>query len=180
MELLIEIGSLWEFPEGVHRFCSERPDDVLLFQKERTAADKFVTRDEFVSLHGRGKVFEINFFKTRTASGEQVQPANFNDEFGPDEEGSPEIVRAQTLQFYVRKWDADGTIGLGRRALAVFIHRWRPEAIQRGHLHDVKPARLYEAIRGCGEIGNRPLRLFRSRRGKGTRKRLNDFVLKAL
>jgi putative transposase len=180
VELLIEIGSLWEFPEGTHRFCSERPNDVLLFQKERTAADKFVTRDEFVSLHGRGKVFEINFFKTRTASGEQVQPANFNDEFGPDEEGSPEIVRAQTLQFYVRKWDADGTIGLGRRALAVFIHRWRPEAIQRGHLHDVKPARLYEAIRRCGEVGNRPLRLFRSRRGKGTRKRLNDFVLKAL
>lgn len=73
MELLIEIDSLWEFPEGVHRFCSERPNDVLLFQKERTAADKFVTRDEFVSLHGRGKVS-----RSTSSKPERLQANRFN------------------------------------------------------------------------------------------------------
>lgn len=180
MELLIKKDSLWEFPDGTFRFCSERPNDVLLFQKEGTAADKFISRNDLISLHGRGKVFGIDFFKTRVDSGERIQAANASADFGPDEENSPEAVRAKTFQFYVRKWDADGTIGLGRRSLAVFIHRWRPEAIRLGHLHEVRPARLYEAIRNCGEVGNRPLRVFRSRRGKGSRKRLNEFVLGTL
>jgi putative transposase len=180
MELLIEKDSLWEFPDGLFRFCSERPNEIMLFQKEGTALDKFISRDAFVVMHEQEKVHGIDFFTTRSGSYEKIQAANSNDEFGPDEDGSPEAMRARSYQFYVRKWDADGTIGLGRKALSIFIRKWRPDAIKFGYLHEVQPARLYEAIRHCGEIGNRPLRVFRSRRGKGTRKRLHEFVIGAL
>jgi putative transposase len=189
VELLIKKDSHWEFPTGEYRFDSALADDLLLFHKVPTAEVKFVPKDEFRKLLGEAKAFEIKYYKRRQpffdAEGEKHfrevnQAANENADFGPDEEDSREALRARTFQFYVREWDKDPSISLGRRSLAVFIHRLRPDAERRGLTHNVKPARLYEAIKNCGSPRDRPLRLFRSRRGKGTRKRLDPFVLQAL
>lgn len=189
MELLIKKDSHWEFPTGEYRFSSALANEVLLFHKVPTAEVKFVPKDEFRKLLGEAKVFEIKFYKRRQpffdVKGEKHfrevnQPANENSEFGPDEENSPEALRAKTFQFYVREWDKDPSVTTGKRGLAVFIHRLRPKAEEKGLTHAVRPARLAHVIKNCGSPGDRPVRLFRSRRGKGTRKRLNPFVLQAL
>lgn len=189
MELLIKKDSHWEFPTGEYRFNSALADDMLLFHKVPTAEVKFVPKGEFRKLLGEAKVFEVKYYKSRQpffdAEDEKHfrevnQPANQNDEFGPDEENSPEALRARTFQFYVREWDKDPSVTTGKRGLAVFIHRLWPKAKEKGLTHNVKPARLAHAIKNCGSPGDRPLRLFRSRRGKGTRKRLDPFVLQAL
>ena len=189
MELLIKKISHWEFPTGEYRFNSALADDMLLFHKVPTAEVKFVPKDEFRRLLGEAKAFEIKFYKSRQpffdAEGEKHfrevgQPANQNSDFGPDEEDLPDAKRAKAFQFYVREWDKDPSISTGRRGLAVFIHNKRPEAEKRGFTHDVRAARLAHAIKNCGSPGDRPLRLFKSRRGKGTRKRLDPFVHEAL
>lgn len=189
MELLLEQGTHWDTPDGEMRFANALADDVLLLHKVPTGETKFMPRAEFVKLLGEEKIHQIKLYKRRkpfvAADGtkterEVVQQCNDNEEFGPDEETGPEAVRARSFQFYVKAFDKDPSVRLSKRSLGVFIHRLRLEAEKRGFTHDVKPARLYEAIKNCGVPGERPLRLFRSRRGKGTRKRLHDFVLGAL
>jgi putative transposase len=189
MELLIKKDSHWEFPTGEYRFNCALADDMLLFHKIPTAEVKFVPKSEFRRLLGEAKAFEVKFYKSRVpffdVDGERQlrevpQSGNQNSEFAPDQEDSPEALRARAFQFYVQEWDKDPSISLGRRSLGVFIYRLRPEAEKRGLTHEVRPARLYDAIKNCGSPGDRPLRLFRSRRGKGTRKRLDPFVQRAL
>ncbi|MBB1090457.1 transposase family protein [Rhodopseudomonas palustris] len=189
MELLIEQGSHWDTPYGEMRFANALADDVLLLHKVPTGETKFVQRAEFVKLLGEEKIRQIKLYKRRKpfialdgskAEREVLQECNDNEVFGPDEETGPEALRARTFQFYVKAYDKDPSVRLSKRSLGVFIHQLRPQAEERGLTHNVKPARLYAAIKNCGAPGDRPLRLFRSRRGKGTRKRLDEFVLGAL
>jgi putative transposase len=189
MELLLSQGSRWDTPFGELRFDSVLGDDVLLLHKVPSGEVKIMPRAEFVKLHGEEKIFEIKLYKRRkpfvdVAGNKQLrevlQDCNANSDFSPEEENGPQALRARTFQFYVREFDKNPTVRLSKRSLGVFLHRLRPEAEKRGLTHNVKPARLYNAIQNCGVPGDRPLRLFRSRQGKGTRKRLDPFVLAAL
>jgi putative transposase len=184
-----------ELPTGLYRFVQERPGDILLLQREDTGLDLPVREDRLISMLGAGKARIIDFCATPDHAG-KTGP-NDNGEFGPNEvwidEDDPDAgltaegQRALALQFYARKWDDEPHRSLGEKSLQELINTWRPVAIQLKlepkDRHDgywVQPARLKFSIQNCGEPGNRPLRMFRSRRGKTGRKRYDMFVEKAL
>jgi putative transposase len=80
----------------------------------------------------------------------------------------------------VRKYDELGP-NKSDKALQEFINQWRPYAPRLPDVtYEVRPARLRHAINHCGESGNRPRRAFRSRRGKGCRRRLHGLVHETL
>ncbi len=189
----IKQGQVIKLPTGLYRFCQERSNNVLLLQREDTGMDLPIPEHKLEKMLGDGVAKIIDF--RRSADN---QAASDNADFGPGEEWlaeddpskaslTPEAQRARALQFYTQKWDEDGRVTLGEKGLAKFINQWRPVAIQKGvepkENKDgfwVKPARLKYVIKNCGEAGNRPLRVFRSRRGKSERKRFDDFVETAM
>lgn len=189
IDLEIKAGDILKLPTGLYRFCEERPNNVLLLQREGTALDLPMPEWKLKKMLGDGTAEKIDFVKTDDPA--QRGP-NDNADFGPGEDyvedgrgvavPTPELQRAKALQFYARKWDQCGR-GLGGVGLLNLIRTWRPVAVQQGLESKagepgffVKPAQLRHAIKNCGTPGNRPLRLFRSRRGKACRKRFCDFV----
>jgi len=117
-----------------------------------------------------------------------------NADFGPGEawqEGDdpeqaklmPEGRRALALQFYTQKWDATKNGSLGEIGLQALITANRIDAITLGFErpdgqggYRVQPARLKHVIKNCGRPGERPLRAFRSLRGKTPRQYFDDIV----
>jgi putative transposase len=201
IDLDINQGTVIKLPTGLYRFVEERPHRILALKREGTGFELPMPEHKLKLLLGEGKAELIDFI----ASGEDEKPGpNDNAEFGPDEEWaddeddvgdkkegepkklSPEVRRARALQFYARKWDEDGRDIFGEKGLQNLIDLWRPVAIQKGYEPKdiegfrVKPAQLKRAIKRCGARGDRPLRVFRSRRGKNKRKRFCDFVEQAL
>jgi putative transposase len=171
-------GDLFEMPDGLYRLSEEGLNGILRFRRQGLPKDLDISRDELELMHGRGEAWKVDFFKTRNEqTGEETpQKSNDNEVFGPHEEFSPDAVRAKTLQFYVRAWDKDGSVGLGQTGLKDFIEGMRYDAQQKKHTYDVKPCTLWRAIRNCGAKDERPLRAFRSRKGRTSRRRLDDLV----
>lgn len=169
----LKVGARFNMPDGPARFDEEWFEDgTLWFVKESTKRRFPLTEQQLVEMLDLGTASRIDLFLCKDG---RPQSCNDNAEFGPNEEHSPDAVRALTFQWFVRRWDNTPGATLGKKGLAKFIleaKRGRP-----AHLDwPVKPERLYEAITKCGEPGNRPLRLFRSRRGKTPRKRFGRFV----
>ncbi|UGY04317.1 integrase catalytic domain-containing protein [Bradyrhizobium quebecense] len=172
----IKAGDIYEFSDGRHRFIEEWDDGTLWFVKETTKKRVPLDEPALVKMLDIGAARRIDIFR-RTDG--KPQSCNDNAEFGPGEEHSPDGVRARTFQWFVRRWDNTPGATLGKKGLAKFILLAKRD--QPVHLDwPVKPERLYDAITKCGEPGNRPLRLFRSRRGKSQRKRFDRFVETAL
>lgn len=171
--LELKVGDRFDMPEGRARFYEEWDEDgTLWFVKEATKKRFPLTESELVEMLDLGTAHRIDVFRGRDG---KPQSCNDNPEFGPDEEHSPDATRALTFQHLVRRWDKTPDAKLGKNWLGKFIVDAR--RTQPAHLDwPVEPGRLYEAIVQCGEPGNRPLRLFRSRRGKSRRKRFGDFV----
>jgi putative transposase len=141
---------------------------------------------------GRGSAKIVDFFKDGETGPEQ------NADFGPEElwtdeddataKLTDEGRRALASQFYTRKWDESGDRPKGDKGLRELIAKWRPVVIQQGFEstekfnvagkknHRVDTARLRFAVDHYGVIGSRPLRAFRSRRGKTPRKGFDDVV----
>jgi putative transposase len=164
----INVGDIFELPEGRFRFLEEWDDCTLWFLKDKTAKRLPLSEAELIEMLDQGTARRVDIF--RRSDG---KPKSCNDmgDFGPGEEFSPDAIRARTLRFYVRTWDETRGASLGKAGLAKFIAMHREAAYKKLLTHDVKPARLYDAIVNCGEPGNRPLRVFRSRRGKSSRQR---------
>jgi putative transposase len=194
MTLTIDIkqGQLVSFPTGLYEFKQEKRNNVLLFEREDTGLELRMPEHRFVDLHSKGKAKLIEF-----RSSDQTQRLD-NAEFGPNElltdEDDPakakltrEGRRCLALQFYTRKWDELGCASKGMKGLQALIAKWRPVAVQLGFEpykgeqgFFVKPARLIHCIDHCGEPGNRPLRVFRSLRGKTSRRRYPDPIEKLI
>lgn len=166
----IKPGELFEMPDGPFRFLEEWEDETLWFLSS-TNKRLPMTQDELSAMMGVGLARRIDIFKR--SDGRPKSVIDLGD-FPPGEEWSGEAIRARTLQFYVREWDK--TRGsLGREGLRRFIESVdgrRPLLLT----HKVEPTALYNAIVNCGEPGNRPLRMFRSMRGKTERKRFVPIV----
>lgn len=204
IDLDINVGEVLKLPTGLYRFCEERPNKVLLLQREGTAFDLPLPEWKLKKMLGDGTAEKIDFVKSDDAS---ARGPNDNPDFGPGEDyaetadgklvPTPELLRAKALQFYTMKWDEIGCHNKGAKFLQKLITTWRPICIQKGYepkprnpddpdpeqpgaVYLVKPARLKHAIDNCGKEGERPLRVFRSRRGKTLRKRFPDFVEEAL
>lgn len=194
MTLTIDIkqGQLVQLPTGLYEFKQEKRNNVLLFEREDTGLELRMPEHRFVDLHSRGKAKLIEF-----RSSDETQRLD-NAEFAPNElwtdEDDPKRAtltregrRSLALQFYTRKWDELGRAPKGDKGLQSLIAKWRPVAIQlglepgkgeQGFL--VKPARLRHCINHCGEPGNRPLRVFRSLRGKTSRRRYPEEIEKLI
>lgn len=174
----LNVGDMYDTPNGRSHFHEEWDDEdgTLWFVTERTNKRFPLTEAQLVEMLDLGTARRIDRFRDRAG---KAQPCNENAEFGPGEEHSPDAVRARTLQWFVRRWDNTPGATLGKAGLANFIVAATRE--KPAHLTwPVKPARLYDAIIKCGEPGNRPLKLFRSRRGKSQRKRFGRFVDNAI
>jgi putative transposase len=172
----LNVGDIFELPEGRCRFYEEWDDDTLWFVKEKTNKRFPLSEPQLVEMLDLGTARRIDLFRRKDG-----QPQSCNDchEFGPNEEHSPDAARAKTFQYLVRRWDNTPDAKLGKKWLGRFLVE--AKRTQPAHLNwPVKPARLYDAITQCGEPGNRPLRLFRSRRGKTQRKRFDRFVETAI
>lgn len=206
IDLELNQGSIIKLPTGLYRFCEERPHKILLLQREGTGLDLPMPEHKLVSMLGEGKAEIIDFM----SAGEDEKPLPTDSaDFGPGEEWaekeddadakkdaepktfSPEVRRARALQFYTRKYDEAGRGRLGKKGLQKLIDLWRPIAIQKGYElkpdpngepkgFRVHPTRLKYAIEHCGRQGERPLRAFRSRRGRNKRKHFDPFVEGAL
>lgn len=176
--LRIHPGELFSFPEGMYRFREmEEADKSYMFMRVGASGRMYKTEAQIEDLLDVGKAIRNPDVK-KTKEGELK--ANPQEGLGPDEEGSEAGLRARTFQFYVRKWDADPTIGKGNPGLALFIALWRAVAHQKRLTWDVKPARLRHAINTCGEPGRRPIRAFLSKRGKTKRKKFHPEVERML
>lgn len=173
LPLQIRVGETYEFPDGLFRFCQQRPNGILLFQREGTALDKPITIGMFSELLDRAEVRRIDFFPSRRHVAK-------DSEFGPHEEDTPDCARARTLQFYVRMWDKQKGAQLGTKWLKSFIARLRTHAIAKGLDHDFSASTLFRAIKECGAPDCRPLRAFRSSRGRGPRSRLAPRILELI
>jgi putative transposase len=172
--------------KGVCRFVEEEGHNVLLFRREGTKLEVRLPEHRFEDMHGKGKLIRLDLDK-------HGQPVKY-EEFGPGEvwtdtedpaqaKLTPEGRRALALQFYTKKWDDDEKGPLGDKGLQRLIDHFRPTAIgmsfEPGRGENgfrVLVANLRHCIAECGSPGNRPLAAFRSRRGKGTRKRYDDSV----
>ncbi|MET4368880.1 putative transposase [Bradyrhizobium sp. LB12.1] len=177
-KLDLKVGDRFDMPEGPARFYEEwdDTDSTLWFAKEATKKRFPLTELELVEMLDLGTARRIDIFRGRDG---KPRSCNDNPEFGPDEEHSPDAVRAKTFQYLVRRWDNTPDAKLGKTWLGKFIVD--AKRTQPAHLNwPVKPGRLYDAITQRGEPGNRPLRLFRSRRGKSQRKRFGRFVDNAI
>jgi len=164
--------------EGRCRFHEEWHDEenLLWFLKVKTGKRIPLTEPKLVEMLDLGTARRIDIVRGKDG---KPQACTDNPEFGPDEEHSPDAVRARTFQWFVRRWDNTPGATLGKKGLAKFILEAKRDLP--AHLDwPVKPGRLYEAITTCGEPGNRALRLFRSRRGKTPRKRFGPFVDNAI
>jgi putative transposase len=172
--LRIHEGELFSFPEGAYRFREvEEANRSYMFMRVGSAGRMYKTETQLEDLLDSGKAIRNPDIK-KTKEGELK--AVRQDGLAPDEEDSQAGLRARTFQFYVRKWDADPSIGKGNPGLALFIALWRPAAHQKGLTWDVRPARLRHAINHCGEPGRRPIQAFLSRRGKVKRKKFDQEV----
>lgn len=176
--LKIQEGELFAFPTGMYRFREvEEVDGSYLFMRVGTPGRMYKTERELEDMLDAATAFRNP--DIRKDQGGKCRPVP-QDGLAPDEEESEAGVRARTFQFYVKKWDADPSIGKGNPGLAAFIGLWRPAARQKGLTWDVQPARLRHTINNCGEPGRRPIRAFLSKRGKVKRKRFDQFVENAL
>lgn len=172
----LEVGQIYETPEGRCRFHEEWDDGTLWFIKEKTNKRLPLSEPKLVEMLDLGIARRIDIFRDRRGA---AQPCNENAEFGPDEEHSRDAIRAKTFQWLVRRWDNTPGASLGKKGLGKFIVEAKRS--QPAHLNwPVEPGVLYDAITQCGEPGNRPIRLFRSRRGKSQRKRFARFVEEAM
>ena len=202
IDLEINQGAIIKLPTGLYRFCEERPHKIRALRREGTGFELPMPEHKLKLMLGDGTAELIDFM----AAGEDETPGPTDSaEFGPDEEWaeeaaggkegegrrklSPAVRRARALQFYTRKWDEDGRGSLGEFGLQRLIDIWRPVCIQQGYerkadevdeVFRVKPAQLKRAIKRCGKPGERPLRAFRSRRGKTPRKHFDPFIEEAL
>jgi len=206
----IKQGQVIKLPTGLYRFCQERSNNVLLLQREDTGMDLPMPEHKLEKMLGDGVAKIIDFRRSTEKQGPNDNAdfgpgEEWVNEGDPSQAAvrTFEAQRARALQFYTQKWDEDGRAMLGELALQKFIDTWRVTAIQMGiepkdkpkpkvksevkvkskepkDGYWVKPARLKHAIKNCGETGNRPLRLFRSRRGKTEKKRFCDFVETAI
>ena len=164
--LNLKPGEIFDLPDGRFQFLEEWDDETLWFIKN-TGARLPLSETQLVDMMGAGEAKRIDIFKRSDG-----RPKSTNDlgEFGPGEEFSPEAIRARTLQFFVRQWDDAKGPTLGRRGLEKFIGSFSKDDRLKLLNHKVNSTALYNAIRNCGEPGNRPLRVFRSLRGKTGRK----------
>lgn len=181
-------GQLIEFSSGVYEFTKETRNKILVFEHEDTGHVRRMPQQKFEDLHSKGKVKLLD-----SEAGGDARRFD-NPEFGPnevwtddDDAGRAKLTdegrRSLALQFYTRKWDELDGAPLGDKGLQALITDWRPVSTQLGYEpkrgekgFTVKPARLRFCINNCGEPGNRPLRVFRSRRGKTSRRRFSDEV----
>jgi putative transposase len=190
---------LIDLPNGLFRFVQEKPHNVLLLEKEDTGLEIRLPEYKLVDMLGRGKAKLVDFFKDGEPGPET------NADFGPGEawteeddanaKATEEGRHALVLQFLTKKWDESSDHPLGDEGLRKLIVKWRSVLVQMG-LHPagmmeldpankkqglpVQPARLRTCIRDCGRIGERPLRAFRSRRGKTPRKPFDNIVEKKI
>jgi putative transposase len=166
LTLKIRQNEVFALPDGMYRFALELQDRVLLFVRHGTGKEQPIHEDEFVAMIGRGEVARMRDRSDRAASAPEP------DEVSPDEKPH-EVLRARTLQFFTRMHDADTSVGFGDVGLQKHINRHRKQALELGLTHDVLPATLRRAIKGCGAPGARYLKYFVSRRGRTSRARLH-------
>lgn len=175
--LNLKPGDIYDFPDGRFRFLEEWADDGTLWFIKSTGARLPMTEVELVDMLGAGEAKKVDIFKRSDG-----RPKSTNDlgDFGPGEEFSPEAIRARTLQFFVRQWDDAKGPTLGRKGLGDFINSFKHDDRLKLLNHPVKATALYNAIMNCGEPGARPLRVFRSLRGKTERKHFGKIVEEGL
>src|SRR5436305_11189797 len=116
----LNVGDVFELPQGRARFYEEwdDADGTLWFVKESTKKRFPLTEPQLVEMLDLGTARRIDVFRHKDG---KPQSCNDNGEFGPDEEHSPDGVRARTFQWLVRLWDNTVGAKLGKNWLSSFI-----------------------------------------------------------
>lgn len=176
--LKIKTDEVFAFPDGMYRFVREMSDCILLLQRQGTDKQREIAEAELVEMLARREVIRLRDRRDRKG-----RPLPDSDAVGPDE--TPEaLMRARTLLFYVRAYDADTSVGLGDVGLRKLMNRKRKAATDKGLIHKFSPDTLRRAIKEKGTPGDRHLKDFISRRGRTSRIRLDltieDLLTKAV
>ncbi|MBE7733517.1 integrase catalytic domain-containing protein [Devosia faecipullorum] len=165
--LKIRTDEVFAFSDGMYRFVRELADSILLLQRHGTGKEIQVAEADLIDQLGRGEVVRLRDRRDRKG-----RPMVEADEVSPD--AKPEdVLRAKTLQFYVRAFDADTSIGLGNAGLNKLIKRKREDAQRKGLTHEFSADTLRRAIQRNGAPGARRLKDFMSKRGRTKRMRLD-------
>lgn len=164
----------FQLVDGVYRFVKELSGANLLLQHEVTGLDRVISEEDLVKQLGTGVAKRVR--DPRDKRERPLVTAN-NPELSMDELDGPRGLRARTLRYFVMKFDEDMTARKGHKFLVKFINRLRPAALAKGLTHPVSTSRLIWAINNCGVPGDRQIRYFVSRQGKGCRaKRLRSEI----
>ncbi len=167
ISLKIRTDEVFAFPDGMYRFVRELSGCVLLLQRHGTDKEKQITETELIDQLGRGEVIRLRDRRDRKG-----RPLVESDDVSPDEKPE-ELMRARTLLFYVRAFDADTSVGLGDVGLQKLMNRKRKAASDKGLTHTFSPDTLRRAIKQKGAPGDRHLKDFISKRGRTSRARLD-------
>lgn len=138
ISLKIRTDEVFAFPDGMYRFVRELSGCVLLLQRHGTDKEKQITETELIDQLGRGEVIRLRDRRDRKG-----RPLVESDDVSPDEKPE-ELMRARTLLFYVRAFDADTSVGLGDVGLQKLMNRKRKAASDKG---------LIRPRAGCGSRG---------------------------
>ncbi|MHA6731239.1 DDE-type integrase/transposase/recombinase [Devosia sp. A369] len=166
----------------VAEFAKEMRDGRLMFRREGTDREIYIPVDEFERMRTTsGQARRIRLDK----HGQLIEQAEIDPVFllDPDESGitvaerdlrlrqKDELVRKQTLRFYVMRYDNEPVPTRGRSGVARIIKRHLPDALEAGFTWKPSPSSLLRAVDECGTPGERPLTAFFPDRKKELRQR---------
>ena len=158
----------FDLPQGRFRFISELSDAILLFKKDDTNRDLTVSQRELVKLMGEGKARRVRIYDDFQKRPQQLP----EEELGPDERDSKKGLRARTIQFYVRKFDAEPDNRISKRCARKVIKNNEDEARRLGLTHKMSATRLLWFVQNRGTPGDRKVRYFLDQRGLASTSRL--------
>jgi putative transposase len=169
----IKPGEIFDLPDGRFRFLEEWEDETLWFISSRNKRFP-MTQAELTGMMGVGLAKRVDLFKRSDGV-----PKSVNDlgPFRPARSGARRRCgRARSSSTSANGDKVGGSLGReGLRKFIAGLNGARPALLT----HVVNASALYNAIKNCGEPGNRPLHVFRSLRGKTERKRFKKAVEEA-
>jgi putative transposase len=151
---------VFTFPDGNYRFEAEMPGDLLLFEDINTRKSYTLSEARLEELWARGQA------KRHIGPVEMPVRRLKDPDVVPIDVNPRKLLRARTMQFYVRQYDADplmttrGVVGIRR-----FLQGIKAEAMKRELTADIQPAAFVTALKTRGVPGWRPLTLFISQTG---------------
>lgn len=159
----------WDLPKGRFVVTKRLSEGATLFRHKATDLDEVMPKREFERLHALGLAARVRQRDGRAGR------YDAQDDVPP--EGATDEEKAR--RFYCLKWD-EAPCAKSDVALKRLVSYHAAEATRRGLVWRPSPGALRRAINGRGEMGNRPLRVMQSLRGKTSRQRWPLAVAEAM